>query len=172
MVNRGLLLVIAGTVFLCGEGIHAQAQQVAVYFSPDGGCQDAIVREISSARESLYVEAYSFTSAPIAKAIVEAFKRGVAVAVILDKSQLTEQYSVANYFKTAGVPTFIDRAFKIAHNKVIVVDRQTVVTGSYNFTKSAEHDNAENLLIIRHPGVAQAYLTNWQKLRGLADPMR
>ena len=72
--------------------------QIAVYFSPHGGCTDAIVKELDAAKESVLVQAYSFTSAPIAKALMEAHKRGVKVQVILDKSQRTEKYSSATFF--------------------------------------------------------------------------
>jgi phosphatidylserine/phosphatidylglycerophosphate/cardiolipin synthase-like enzyme len=97
------------------------------------------------------VQAYSFTSAPIAKALLDAHKRGVQVQVILDKSQRTEKYSSADFLANQGVLTMIDATHAIAHNKVIVIDGETVLTGSFNFTKAAQEKNAENLLIIRDP---------------------
>jgi phosphatidylserine/phosphatidylglycerophosphate/cardiolipin synthase-like enzyme len=66
-----------------------------VYFSPNGGCTQAIVREITDAKSEILVQAYSFTSAPIAKALVSAHKRGVKVEAILDKSQRSERYTSA-----------------------------------------------------------------------------
>ena len=81
---------------------------IQVYFSPEGGCTDAITNTIGKARSSLLVQAYSFTSAPIAKALVDAKKRGVVVSVILDDSNLTDKYSSATFLKNAGVPTWID----------------------------------------------------------------
>src|SRR5689334_18329029 len=66
---------------------------IEVFFSPRGGCTEAVVREITKARQSIAVQAYSFTSAPIAKAIVEAHRRGVKVTTILDKSKKSERYS-------------------------------------------------------------------------------
>src|SRR5580765_3872345 len=89
--------------------------QVRVYFSPDGGCTDAIVETIGKASSSIWIQAYSFTSAPIAKALVEAHKRGVNVRVILDKSQKTERYSSAVFLHNALVPTSIDGKHAIAH---------------------------------------------------------
>ena len=65
---------------------------VEVHFSPKGGCTDAVVAELDSAKTSVLVQAYSFTSARIAKALVEAHKRGVQVQAVLDKSQRTEKY--------------------------------------------------------------------------------
>jgi phosphatidylserine/phosphatidylglycerophosphate/cardiolipin synthase-like enzyme len=138
------------------------AAEIKVFFSPDGGCTDAITNELAKAKRSVLVQAYSFTSAPIAKAVVDAHKRGVKVAVLLDTSQRSEKYSSADFLKNAGVPTYIDAKHRIAHNKVMVIDGQTVITGSFNFTKGAEESNAENLLIINDPAVAAKYTGNWQ----------
>jgi phosphatidylserine/phosphatidylglycerophosphate/cardiolipin synthase-like enzyme len=120
-----------------------------VYFSPHGGATEAIVRELNKAKASILVQAYSFTSAPIAKAILNAHKRGVKIEVILDKSQRTQKYSSATFLYNQGIPVKIDGQHTIAHNKVMIIDGETVITGSFNFTKAAEENNAENLLVIR-----------------------
>jgi hypothetical protein len=136
---------------------------IACYFSPGGGCTNAIVNEIRQARQQIFVQAYSFTSVPIAQALVEARSRGVAVYIILDKSQLNEPSSGIDFVAQAGIPTLIDSSHAIAHNKVMLIDQQTIITGSFNFTTSAEQHNAENLLIIRgRPDVYQAYESNFR----------
>jgi len=137
--------------------------QIQVYFSPNGGCTDAIIKALDQAKSNILVQAYSFTSAPIAKAVVDAHKRGVEIKVILDKSQRTEKYSSADFLAHAGVPVSIDARHKIAHNKVMIIDSKTIITGSFNFTKSAEEGNAENLLIIYSPELAAKYIENWKK---------
>jgi phosphatidylserine/phosphatidylglycerophosphate/cardiolipin synthase-like enzyme len=134
-----------------------------VYFSPHGGCTEAIIRELDKAKSTILVQAYSFTSAPIAKALLNAHKRKVKVEVILDKSQRTEKYSSATFLFNAGIPTKIDAKHAIAHNKVMIIDGETVITGSFNFTKAAEEKNAENLLIIRDKKLAPLYIKNWQE---------
>ncbi len=121
----------------------------AVRFSPRGGCTAAIVDALNDARREVLVQAYSFTGAPIAKALVEAHKRGVKVEVILDKSQRTERYSSADFLAHASIPTYIDARHAIAHNKVMVIDGDIVITGSFNFTKSTETMNVENLLVLK-----------------------
>jgi phosphatidylserine/phosphatidylglycerophosphate/cardiolipin synthase-like enzyme len=146
-----------------GKTHSVDSANIAVYFSPHGGCTEAVVEALDSARSEVLVQAYSFTSAPIAKALVEAKKRGVNVEVILDRSQRTERYSSADFLAHAGIPTYIDAAHAIAHNKVMVVDRSTVITGSFNFTKAAETRNAENLLVIRSRGLADKYRQNWKR---------
>ena len=83
--------------------------------------------------------------------------------VILDRSQRTQKYSVADFFAHSGIATFLDEKHAIAHNKVIVVDGHTVLTGSFNFTKAAEENNAENLLVIHDSSLATSYAKNWQE---------
>jgi len=143
---------------------------VHAYFSPNGGCTEAIVEALGQARTTVKVQAYSFTSAPIAKALVDAHKRGVRVEVLLDKSQRTEKYSSADFLAHAGIPTRIDAQHRIAHNKVMVIDGAVVITGSLNFTKGAEHDNAENLLVIRSQALAAQYTRNWEAHAAHAEP--
>jgi phosphatidylserine/phosphatidylglycerophosphate/cardiolipin synthase-like enzyme len=152
---------LAGCQDQLGRTVN-HAGEIEVHFSPRGGCTETVVRELDRATESVFVQAYSFTSAPIAKALVEAHGRGVQVAVILDKSQRTEKYSEADFLLHSGIPTAIDTRHAIAHNKLMIVDRATVITGSFNFTKAAEESNAENLLVIRNPALAEVYLQNWK----------
>lgn len=142
--------------------LQVPTDNLTVYFSPKGGCTQAIVEALTSATSSVYVQAYSFTSVPIAKALVDAHKRGVHVEVVLDKSQRGERYTSATFVFNAGIPTFIDSKHSIAHNKVIVIDEEKVITGSFNFSKAAEESNAENLLIIKSKDLAKKYLLNWQ----------
>jgi len=143
---------------------------IQVYFSPKGGCTDAINKALGQARQEILVQAYSFTSAPIAKALLDARKRGVKVQVILDKSQKTQKYSSATFLANSGIPTFIDAKHAIAHNKIMIIDREAVITGSFNFTKAAEEKNAENVLIIRDKALAKVYIDNWDKHRGHSEP--
>jgi phosphatidylserine/phosphatidylglycerophosphate/cardiolipin synthase-like enzyme len=133
-----------------------------IYFSPDGGCTKAITNELAKTKQSILVQAYSFTSAPIAGALRDAHRRGVKVTVILDKSQRSERYSSADFLKNAGIATFIDASHSIAHNKVMILDGLTVITGSFNFTKAAEESNAENLLVIEDAALAAKYRANWE----------
>lgn len=135
----------------------------SVYFSPKGGCTEAIINELNNAKTSILVQAYSFTSAPIAKALLNAHKRGVKVEALLDKSQRTQKYSSADFLVNSGIPTKIDSAHAIAHSKVIIIDAEIVISGSFNFTKAAEEKNAENLLVIRDKALAARYIENWRK---------
>jgi len=140
-----------------------------VYFSPNGGCTEAIIREIDQAKIEILAQAYSFTSQPIVKALLSAHKRGVKVQAILDKIQKSEKYTSAAFLANVGIQTYIDPAHSIAHNKVIVIDRETVITGSFNFTRAAEEKNAENLLIIKSKELAKPYIDNWNQHQGHSE---
>jgi len=168
-------LVIALSIILpCWSPVYAydltlKDTPVSIYFSPKGGGQQAIVDAIGKAKESIYVQAYSFTSAPIAKALIDAAQRGVKVEAILDKSQRKATYTGATFLKNEGIPVWIDAKHAIAHNKVMIIDGATLITGSFNFTKAAEEKNAENLLIIRDSGLAKLYLENWERHRAHSE---
>ena len=137
------------------------AQTWQVYLSPHGGATSAIVRALDQATESIWVQAYSFTSIPIAEALVRAQGRGAAVRVILDRSQKTEKYSAVRFLPKHGIIIGIDAAHAIAHNKVIIIDNEIAISGSFNFTRAAEERNAENLMIIHDRELAARFLDNW-----------
>jgi phosphatidylserine/phosphatidylglycerophosphate/cardiolipin synthase-like enzyme len=136
--------------------------RIEVYFSPGGGCTEAVVEALRQAKDTIYVQAYSFTSAPIARALVEARNRRVKVQVILDSSQAGEKYSSADFLAHNRIACYIDHNHAIAHNKVMILDGTTVITGSFNFTKAAEEQNAENLLVIQDVALASKYARNWE----------
>jgi phosphatidylserine/phosphatidylglycerophosphate/cardiolipin synthase-like enzyme len=115
------------------------------------------------------VQAYSFTSKPIAKALVDTHNRRVHTEIILNKSNIRDKYSAADFTSHMEIPTYIDAVHGIAHNKIMIIDRDTVITGSFNFTRAAERNNAENLLIIQSKDLAKEYLENWEKHKAHAE---
>jgi phosphatidylserine/phosphatidylglycerophosphate/cardiolipin synthase-like enzyme len=150
--TRGCLVSLTLFVLLLAAGSSLAAPSytghISVYFSPSGGWTEAVVQALATAQKQVFMQAYSFTSAPIAKALLDAYKRGVKVLAVLDKSNQTGKYSAATFLLNAGIPTLIDGQHAIAHNKVMVIDTTTILTGSFNFTTVAEEKNAENLLVI------------------------
>jgi phosphatidylserine/phosphatidylglycerophosphate/cardiolipin synthase-like enzyme len=142
-----------------------------VYFSPHGGCTEAVVRELDAAKETVFVQAFSFTNKAIAIALDNAQARGVVVHVILDKSNIKPNtYSDADFVAHHGISVLIDGRHSIAHNKVMIIDGQVLITGSFNFTEAAEHSNAENLLVIRDRALAERYLANWHDHEAHSEP--
>jgi len=158
-----LVAVVAGRQVPMLHPAPGRMPRVEVYFSPGGGCTEAVVREIRAAGHSILVQAYSFTSTEIAQALIDAQQRGVDVKVLMDKEQTTEPFSVADTLRDAGVPLRTDALHPHAHNKVMILDDAVVITGSFNFTHQAEHGNAENLLVIRDRALAARYRENWQE---------
>jgi phosphatidylserine/phosphatidylglycerophosphate/cardiolipin synthase-like enzyme len=131
---------------------------IGVHFSPEGGCTNAVVNELLHARHEILVQAYSFSSKPLAEALIAAKKRGVRVEILLDHSNEQEQYSDLHWFIEAGMEPLIDAKHPIAHNKIMLVDKRTIITGSFNFTNQAEAHNAENLLVLKgHPELVASY---------------
>jgi phosphatidylserine/phosphatidylglycerophosphate/cardiolipin synthase-like enzyme len=170
------LILAAAVLFLTGRNhpSNSQTETLAptweVYFSPHGGATSAIIKSLDQAGKSILVQAYSFTSVPVASALVRARRRGVDVHVILDKSQRTQKYSCADLLVHSGIKTYIDASHAIAHNKVMIIDSQFILTGSFNFSKAAEEANAENVLIIQEVDLAARFLANWRIHQTHSDP--
>lgn len=135
---------------------------IEVAFSPNNGVTEVVIKAIGEAQHTLLVSAYSFTSKDIAEALLDAKKRGVVVKIILDKSQVSQKYSSSTFFANQGFDLRIDVKHAIYHDKVMIIDDKTVITGSFNFTKAAETKNAENLLVLRNnPELAKLYTQDW-----------
>lgn len=164
------MLLAAGWGLAPGAELPASGT-VEVLFSPWDEVELAIVDVLGRARKSIRVQAYAFTSRAIAQALVAAHGRGVDVAVLADAemNRRGEGNRIPDLL-AAGIPVAFETRYNAAHNKVIVVDGHaadcTVVTGSYNFTWSAQARNAENVLILRgNRALARRYLENWQRHR-------
>ena len=140
----------------------ASVQVLGVYFSPPAGASAAIVHAIDASQREVLVQAYGFTHNAIAQALLRANDRGVSVRVLLDqKSDHTNRY-VIDLFNQAQVTMRSDGKHAIAHNKVMVIDDSVVITGSFNFTNSAETRNAENFLILKSSDLASQYKSQWK----------
>jgi phosphatidylserine/phosphatidylglycerophosphate/cardiolipin synthase-like enzyme len=172
LVVAGIILAVAfGSAASQEPGLAADAPWEAC-FTPGEDCTTLIITAIAAARHNVAVQAYSFTSKPIARALAAAHEHGVRVEVILDQGSLKEHHAAADLLARSGVPVFVDAAHVLAHNKVMMIDGETVITGSFNFTYAAQRDNAENLLILRNPALAARYLANWKVHRGHSKTYR
>lgn len=149
-------------------GASAQApgtQRIEVAFSPNEGSEDLVVKAIQSARSSIGVAAYSFTSPVVANALLKAKRRGVDVRVVVDENGNKSKASLAalNLLVGAGIPTRTISRYAIHHDKYMVVDKSTVQTGSFNYSKAAAKSNSENVVVIwNNPDLALSYLKHWQ----------
>jgi phosphatidylserine/phosphatidylglycerophosphate/cardiolipin synthase-like enzyme len=158
---RLTILILSGMLWVSAS----LAGELITCFTPGEKCTDLIVKQINEAKKSIYVQAFGFTSQPIIEAVGNAKVRGLEVKVILDKVNETEkQRNGAKYLRSKNIEVLIDNKVTIAHNKVMVIDEKNIITGSFNFTKSAQDRNAENVLIILDDStVAKKYVMNWEK---------
>lgn len=141
--------------------LSPSVKRIAVHFSPRGGTAQADVDEIARAKKSIRVFAYSFTSQPIADALVAARLRSVDVQMVVDPVAVAT--GKGNQCIKAGIPVWVDHQHAIMHDKVLIIDQQTVATGSFNFSVQAEQSNAENSIVIECPALAAVYLKNWSE---------
>ncbi len=144
---------------------NSDTDKINLCFTPPSGCGNLIAREISKAEYSIYLQAYGFTSKPIIRELVRAKERGVKVHILLDKSNQIENEKRIEEFKGQNIDINIDKVPGIAHNKVIIIDKVKVITGSFNFTNAADNVNAENVIMVEDEKVAQQYLQNWLSRR-------
>jgi len=145
---------------------------VQVRFSPGGHCTQLVEAVIAKAQEVILVQAYYFTSAAIADALIAAHQRGVTVQVLVDQSQLTYKQSQVKRLVAQGIAVSVDKVAGIAHNKIMIVDEDYVLTGSFNWTQAAEARNAENLLLIQGKDVNQCYKMNWEQRASKASVLK
>ncbi|MBF0503840.1 MAG: phospholipase D family protein [Candidatus Omnitrophica bacterium] len=166
MFLRMKYFISALILFLLIEGSSYAFASTEVYFSPNGGCQGAVISEIGKAKKSIEAAMYSFTSREIAQALIEAKKRGVKVRVVLDNAQIKDHFSKSRYLINKGLSVKFLLGPGLMHNKFAVIDSRVVLTGSFNWTTSADKKNAENLLVISDKELGQKYAKQFKHLWG------
>ena len=145
---------------------------IDIAFSPNGGSLDLVLKSINSAKKSICMATYSFTSKPISEAILAAKKRGVAVRVVSDEKANDRKYTAARFLANQGVNVRLNGNYAIMHNKFIVIDNQTLETGSFNYSAAAVNKNAENVIVLwNNPEVASKYAIECDRLFNEAIPL-
>ncbi|MGT2460210.1 phospholipase D family nuclease (plasmid) [Cupriavidus basilensis] len=159
--------------------ITSASTDIEAAFSPDAGALDLVLKVIGSAKQSVRVSAYSFTSAPVTKALLDARRRGVDVQLVVDhRNNLVEDRSgkaaaALGALATAGIPVRTISTYAIHHDKFLCVDGRTVETGSFNYSDAAARRNSENVLVIwDRPDLARQYLRHWQSRFNAGTPYR
>ena len=144
--------------------VAASQSSIAAAFTP-GQALPMVLDTIRSARSTIFVAAYSFTSKPVATALRDASRRGVKVFVLVDAAEADKGYSAVRFLANERVPVRTNGRYAIQHNKFMVIDGHTVQTGSFNYTSSAAQRNAENVLVVRNaPALAAQYDAEWRRL--------
>jgi phosphatidylserine/phosphatidylglycerophosphate/cardiolipin synthase-like enzyme len=151
--------------------LNVDQTPVDVYFSPEDHVEAALLDILASAQSSIEFLAYSFTSDPRSEAIRSRAEAGVRVRGVMDDGQVkTNTGTEYDRFRIAGLDVRLDGEPGLMHHKVMIIDRQTVVVGSYNFTASAEETNDENLLVIHSPEIAAQFLQEFRRVYAAVKP--
>lgn len=167
-----ILNIVLLAAFAVAMAAPVEQRGVTVWFSPDGGCAETVVDAIRNSTRSIDVAIYHLTHPDIAKAIADAHRRRVTVRVVMDDSQSQATYSGATYLHNRDVDVRIWKP-AMMHHKFVIIDKKYVITGSFNYTKSADTSNAENLVrIADRPEIVEAYAAEFRKLMDASSAYR
>ncbi len=173
LISRFSMLLVMGAIFclpnFSSTSLGQSQGSMRVYFSPNGGAEEAIIKEIRKSKKEILVAIFQFTSRPIGTALVQAKSRGVKVVVLVDGKNKNVSYSQIPYLVKKGIEvryvypkssSFDSRTAKF-HHKYMIIDQKEVLTGSFNYTRAADQINHENLLVIYSKKLAKAYRKNF-----------
>ena len=158
------LLVAITTSVSWWQSVQAEPQPaeiLGIYFTPPIGGASGLIKQIDASKKTIKIMAYAFTALPLSDALIKAHRRGVKVQLLQDEKSAQNDQDAVNQMIAAGIEVRGDGKHAIQHNKVMLIDDDIVITGSYNFTNSAEKRNAENIIILRSDYAAKRYASNW-----------
>ena len=156
-----MALLVLFLLFGCSKD---SGEDVGVYFCPEDNCSARIISAIGSAEESIDLAMYSFTLDSVAEALAGAERKGVRVRVLLDYTQSANEFSVDEALEDAGVDVYRKNGYGLMHNKFMVIDSGLVVTGSFNYSRSGDTKNDENLVFIYNENAAEEYSREFAEL--------
>jgi len=149
--------------------VRLGSARVKVYFSPADGVAKYVLQRLAAAKRSIHFMTFSYTADAISDAMIAKLKAGLVVRGVFERQNAAGSGADFSRLKQGGVDVLEDGNCYILHHKVIVIDERTVITGSYNFTGSAEKDNDENLVIVDDRALAQAYLEEFERVYAQAQ---
>jgi len=152
------------SIFLYSTSAFCYQADISVCFSPHENCSIKVIKAIDNAKKSIYVQAYSFTHNEIAEALIGAKKRGIKVIVYIDKGREKETYSKTKKLRENNLSVIVQDETKrgLAHNKIMIIDDDLVITGSFNWTQNALR-NEENINFIKSKELADIYKNNFEE---------
>ncbi|WP_072666559.1 phospholipase D family protein [Candidatus Erwinia haradaeae] len=163
------LLLIIPSFFIINPFLPVMAntntQDAIVGFSPGETAKQIVLLAISEAHKSIDIAAYSFTSKPIALALVDAQNRGINIRLVADKKSNNSRYTAVTYLSNHNIAVKLNEKYAIMHNKFMIIDGNSVETGSFNYTQSAVKRNAENVIYLRnYPKISEKYMIEFNRL--------
>jgi phosphatidylserine/phosphatidylglycerophosphate/cardiolipin synthase-like enzyme len=153
-----LVLILSITISL------STLAKTEVYFSLSDNPQKAIIKNINQAQASINIAMYILTDKEIALPLINAQKRGVKIRVYLDKEQVDYKYSQSRFLVQKGIKVRISTNNYIMHHKFAIIDNRLLLTGSYNWTFSANNRNDENLMVIDDPEIIEIFQNQFVNL--------
>jgi len=169
-----LFIICVWLLMLCVSPVYSHGEIITapmwIYFSPEDDVITQILKRIDESNTSIYILVYSFTDRDIANALIRAHKRGVNVQLIIDGGQTDHYRTQADEVQHAGIPTYSDTKYVIAHDKVMIFDEKIVLTGSYNMSFAARTRNSENVIFIYSEEVAKKYKDRWDYRKKYTHP--
>jgi len=157
------ILLLLTIIFISQFSLFPLAK-TEVYFSLSDNPQKEIIKNINQAQAFINIAMYIFTDREIAIPLAKAQERGVKVRVYLDQDQVDYQYSQSRFLVQRGIKTRISANNYIMHNKFAVIDNRILLTGSYNWTFSANNRNDENLMVIDDPEIIEIFQNQFVNL--------
>ncbi len=158
-------------LLLLGSLIPIFSQKARYCFSPKGNCGAWLLYHLQRAQKSLDIAIYSFTHRKIAHLLVKLHNKGVKIRVITDKASFTGRNHHARFLSRKGIPVYIWMKHGKMHNKYVIIDRKILITGSFNWSRSAEKRNAENLVLLEDPSFLRAFQANFERLLKESCPL-
>ncbi|PCI97675.1 MAG: hypothetical protein COB15_07410 [Flavobacteriales bacterium] len=141
-----------------------ETSETYAHFSPGNSCRNTIIQKIKSAKDSVKICVFTISDDQISQEIITCHKRGVSVKLITDNDKCFDLGSDINRIEKKGIPVKIDSSPNHMHHKFCIIDKTTLITGSYNWTRSAAERNQENILVTTEKEVTKSYLREFEKL--------
>lgn len=149
---------------LANAGNNTSSLSSEALFSPRDDCSHRICRLISSARKQIDICVFTITDDRVTRAIKDAHQRRVQVRIISDNDKSFDRGSDIEQLSQSGVPVRVDKTDYHMHHKFALFDSQLIMTGSYNWTRSASKNNSENLIITNDPDLLIRFESEFEKL--------
>lgn len=140
------------------------AQGADAYFSPGDTCRNVIIQQIRQATQHIQICVFTISDDTITNTIIESHRRKIPVKIITDNDKMLDEGSDVDQLASAGIPIRIDRTANHMHHKFMITDNKTLITGSYNWTRSAAKFNHENILLTREGSVIKSFAKEFDQL--------
>jgi hypothetical protein len=145
------------------QKIYLNGKEIENYFCPEDLCEERVINALKKAKESIYFMTFVFTSNEVGDVLIEKNNQNVDVKGVIEKTRISD-WSEHYRLGKEGIEVRLDNNRYVMHHKVFIIDGKTVITGSFNPTKSANEDNDENILIIHDENIAKQYLEEFERV--------